>query len=365
MAATWQDDGVIADGPHETDLRITTVGSQGQVLVSAGRAQIAGFHFHLDAGRPLAFLENSAAEPRIDLVVLRLDRIGNSIGFAIVQGFPGTPPIPPPPTRAWATREIPLGTFQINPGTSSAVNLTDAREFVGKRIKTVIADGSGLPDGAIGYRPSDGAFIFRSSGADRLLPSGSSAGGVTVCTFSTRPAAPVTGQQIYETDTYRTLVWTGSAWVATSIAPQMSRRTRASQTITASTTAFFYFIDVTTASFQTGPGWGGHQAGKLTLPVLPITTYWQVTGTAKLTPVQSSSFLLGLHHSSSDWFAYDGSIGDDTTGVTGQQIALNASGVCQAPLNTPVSLSLGISRQGGTADTVVVAEAALSAIRIG
>ena len=34
-----------------------------------------------------------------------------------------------------------------------------------------------------------------------------------VCTSSTRPTAPYEGQQIYETDTDKTLVWNGSAWL--------------------------------------------------------------------------------------------------------------------------------------------------------
>jgi len=34
-----------------------------------------------------------------------------------------------------------------------------------------------------------------------------------VCTSSTRPASPYTGQCIYETDTNRLYVWNGSAWV--------------------------------------------------------------------------------------------------------------------------------------------------------
>jgi hypothetical protein len=34
-----------------------------------------------------------------------------------------------------------------------------------------------------------------------------------VCTSSTRPASPYDGQVIYETDTDKTLVWNGSAWV--------------------------------------------------------------------------------------------------------------------------------------------------------
>ena len=35
-----------------------------------------------------------------------------------------------------------------------------------------------------------------------------------VCTSSTRPATPYEGQQIYETDTDKVLVWNGSAWYA-------------------------------------------------------------------------------------------------------------------------------------------------------
>lgn len=35
-----------------------------------------------------------------------------------------------------------------------------------------------------------------------------------ICTSSTRPASPSLGLEIYETDTLRTLKWSGSAWVA-------------------------------------------------------------------------------------------------------------------------------------------------------
>ena len=34
-----------------------------------------------------------------------------------------------------------------------------------------------------------------------------------VCTSSTRPTAPYEGQQIYETDTDKSLVWSGAAWL--------------------------------------------------------------------------------------------------------------------------------------------------------
>lgn len=36
--------------------------------------------------------------------------------------------------------------------------------------------------------------------------------GFTVCTSSTRPAAPYTGQSIFETDTLVPYIWDGAAW---------------------------------------------------------------------------------------------------------------------------------------------------------
>lgn len=36
--------------------------------------------------------------------------------------------------------------------------------------------------------------------------------GTIICTSTTRPAAPILGQQIYETDTGLTYIWTGTAW---------------------------------------------------------------------------------------------------------------------------------------------------------
>lgn len=40
--------------------------------------------------------------------------------------------------------------------------------------------------------------------------------GYTICTSTTRPSTPFAGQPIFETDTGRTLMWTGSIWQAVS-----------------------------------------------------------------------------------------------------------------------------------------------------
>ena len=58
----------------------------------------------------------------------------------------------------------------------------------------------------------------------------SGAGGITVCTSSTRPPSPTEGQVIYETDTDLLLVYDGSSW--TSVAPASPTWTSYTPTLT-------------------------------------------------------------------------------------------------------------------------------------
>ena len=48
----------------------------------------------------------------------------------------------------------------------------------------------------------------------RAIQAIASLAGFVVCTSSTRPLSPETGQGIYETDTKVARFWDGSAWVA-------------------------------------------------------------------------------------------------------------------------------------------------------
>ena len=64
--------------------------------------------------------------------------------------------------------------------------------------------------------------ITQQIGASSLIKAG-------VCTSSTRPASPYAGQTIFETDTNKTLVWNGSAWIITN-SPYINHA--ASQTFT-------------------------------------------------------------------------------------------------------------------------------------
>lgn len=57
------------------------------------------------------------------------------------------------------------------------------------------------------------------SGAVTAAKIGSDVNVVTVCTSSTRPGSPFSGQVIFETDTKKMQVWDGSVWLAITNAP--------------------------------------------------------------------------------------------------------------------------------------------------
>lgn len=65
----------------------------------------------------------------------------------------------------------------------------------------------GLVNGLLIYESDTKALAIYTAGAWRYVTA-------VICTSSTRPASPSLGLEIYETDTLRTLKWSGSAWIA-------------------------------------------------------------------------------------------------------------------------------------------------------
>ena len=68
-----------------------------------------------------------------------------------------------------------------------------------------------------------------------------------VCTSSTRPTSPFTGQYIFETDTLNTLVYNGSAWVCITPKSSLDETTR-----TTSSTSFTTLTGAPSVTVQTG-----------------------------------------------------------------------------------------------------------------
>jgi len=167
----------------ETDLQVTQNTTPNMsVLVAAGDCFIAGtenanqgtYHGVNDAAVNLVVTGADPSNPRLDLVVARIrdsfySGAFNDFTLQVVTGIAAASPVAP----TAPANSITLARIQI-PALATSIanaNITDLRTKAGLWS------------------------------------------GTTVCTSSTRPASPYTGQLIFETDTGKVQKWSGSAWV--------------------------------------------------------------------------------------------------------------------------------------------------------
>lgn len=202
MADSWQDDGVEAQGTWDTPLKVTSANEALILHAAPGHANIAGFHYEMDAAKNLTFAANTTGNPRLDRFVLKLDRGTNTISFLYKQGTPAASPIAPPVYKGSDAPEILLATFTVRANSSTVLpaECLDEREFIGKRIRTGEA---GFGRGNIHYRPSDDKFYVNRNSVTEALITASTvpATGMIICTSTTRPVTPPNGTVIWETDT--------------------------------------------------------------------------------------------------------------------------------------------------------------------
>lgn len=101
------------------------------VKVRAGYAFVRG-HFYYNDAVLTQSIDASTSQPRIDIVVLRLDPTANAITVAVVKGTPASSPVAPTLEQTNAgIYEIPLATVNVpaSASTISAANVSDARIF--------------------------------------------------------------------------------------------------------------------------------------------------------------------------------------------------------------------------------------------
>ncbi len=103
-----------------------------QTQVAPGSALLCGYVYALsdDGGAAKTFThEPSAATPRIDRVVLRLDITGKSITLVVKTGVPSSSPVPPTLTRNATIYELSLAKVRIEPsaGSLEQSDITDER----------------------------------------------------------------------------------------------------------------------------------------------------------------------------------------------------------------------------------------------
>lgn len=376
LSAVWQDNGVVADGPWQTLLKVTTLAEPGVIYLEIGEANILGFHYENTTQKALAVPPNNdGANSRVDLVALQLDKNTNAIAVQYKTGVPASSPVPPALVTTGGLYEVALAQITMGPNATTVPNsqpqLIDKRPFVGRRVR-VTEDGTALPEGSIFYRQSDGKFYAKNSTASTAIFVGTPAAppaatGMSVVTSTTRPASPTAGAQIYETDTGRIFVWTGSAWAFLSVAPFAIKRSALSvQTLAYSAgTALGAFTATDYQTTPTGLAFGTMTSTQTALPSLPVASVWTVSASMILNnPVSGQSFYYTLKNANTGVeFGFAGSVGDDTS-LGSLSTAVGVTGTISAPAGAQLPITVALTRQGATATSIQVNSLSISVTRI-
>jgi hypothetical protein len=129
MAASWQETGVFRS---QLNMLEPFGDSSGMVVkVKSGQAWIKGFFFESDAQESLNIGASDPTNPRIDVVVARLDKTANTIDFVVVAGTPAADPAIPAITDTATVTDMPLAYVNVLAGVSTitAGNVYDIRRF--------------------------------------------------------------------------------------------------------------------------------------------------------------------------------------------------------------------------------------------
>lgn len=125
-----------------------------QVQVEDGEAFIQGFMFIQTNGPEVIDIPlNESGDPRIDLLVLRLDKENNIISYVDIEGDPDPSPVPPDPIQNSTIWDLPLAEIAVADGATeiTAMDITDVR------VRSMQGDGGST------------AVTLTSSGGDETL----------------------------------------------------------------------------------------------------------------------------------------------------------------------------------------------------
>lgn len=130
FAEHWLRTGVIAAELNELLVYADSTGMQ--VKVQSGKGHVKGRYFKSDAEYVQAIAAADPANPRIDRVILRLNRTAGTLDFALLQGAPAVTPAAPAVTQNTTLHEISLAQVRVDAavGTIAAAKVTDERLLV-------------------------------------------------------------------------------------------------------------------------------------------------------------------------------------------------------------------------------------------
>lgn len=131
MAKYFRATGVIEGGLALNDLEGYADSTGMQVKVKSGVAMIEGHFLKSTAVETLPITTADGSNPRIDLIVARVDWVNNDMELDVVDGAPAGSPSPPALTRTSSVYEIQLAEVYVDTSVSTidAGDITDTREW--------------------------------------------------------------------------------------------------------------------------------------------------------------------------------------------------------------------------------------------
>lgn len=131
-----------------------------QVQITDGEAILLGFYFKQTFGPHVMDIEiNDSGNPRIDLIVLRLDKVSNNASYKIILGTPDPSPVSPTPVQNSTIWDLPLAEIYVS---DEATEITSG-DITDVRVRSVQGDGGST------------AVSLTSAGGDESLVAGGNA----------------------------------------------------------------------------------------------------------------------------------------------------------------------------------------------
>lgn len=135
MAELWIDSGVVSDIARDplNMLECYADATGLQVKVKSGKAWIVGHYYESTAEETLPIATADVTNPRIDLVILRIDWILNTIYLETLTGTPAAAPVAPTLTTSSTIHEMALAKVAVaaSATTVASGDVTDERVYAG------------------------------------------------------------------------------------------------------------------------------------------------------------------------------------------------------------------------------------------
>lgn len=145
--------------PSADDLAVTPLAMVLGVQTAIGKAWIQGFYFEqTDDYYAIGLNPNTSGNPRIDLLVLQLNLVDDTIVYAVLEGTPAMSPVAPSPQQDDDIWELPLAQIYV----ADSATIITSMDITDERVRSMQGDGGST------------AVTFANAGTTSLVASTSS-----------------------------------------------------------------------------------------------------------------------------------------------------------------------------------------------